>query len=499
MRAKRTILIGGLTTAVFAAGIGFGRYVTTSTPLPSLGEVALAQEAPVGSARPVGTIPPDLMSFADVAEQVTPAVVTVRAEKKPEVRDRRMPEGPFGDDFFRFFQNPPRGDGRQRGMGSGFIVDADGVILTNNHVVDGADKIVVRLSDGRELPAEVVGTDPKTDIAVLRVEAKGLRAAELGDDRRLRVGEWVLAIGSPLGPQYEHSVTAGIISAKGRAGLGLADYEDYLQTDAAINPGNSGGPLVNLRGEVVGINSAIASRTGGYQGLSFAIPMTMARDIMDQLLAHGKVTRAWLGVSIQDVTPDIAAGLKLDKDSGILISDVVAGSPASRAGLEDGDVIVSLDGKPTGPMQEFRNRIARSKPGTRVELGVLRDDKERTFDVTLEEMADEQVARGGSPGQEDAPEGELGIEITNVTPAVAQQYGLDEGTHGVLVTNVEPGSAAAEAGLRPGDVLRSVNRKRVTNVRELKAALERVPSKDPVVLQVAREDRTFYVSVTRDS
>jgi serine protease Do len=325
---------------VFGAGIGLGR---DGAPYPRFDGVAVAQESPTTpSRRSNTTITPDLLSFADVAEQVTPVVVTVRADRKIDAEDQdgRNQQFPFGDDFFRFFHGP-RGEGRQRGMGSGFIVDRNGTILTNNHVVDGADRIIVRLQDGRELTAKLVGTDPKTDIAVLRIDGGDLPSAKFGDDRKLRVGEWVLAIGSPLGPQYEHSVTAGIISAKGRAGLGLADYEDYLQTDAAINPGNSGGPLVNLRGEIVGMNSAIASRTGGYQGLSFAIPIGMVQDIMTQLVEHGKVTRAWLGVSIQDVTPDIARGLKLDSDAGILVADVVKDGPAARAGLEDGDVIVS--------------------------------------------------------------------------------------------------------------------------------------------------------------
>jgi serine protease Do len=496
MRAKRPLILLAA-SAVFAAGAGLGWQADEVTNRLARLDTAQAQE-PTTSSRPAG-LTPDLMSFADVAEKITPAVVTIRADKTIKAGENspnfQMPQMPFGDDFFRFF-GPPRGDQRQRGMGSGFIVDPKGTILTNNHVVSGADRIRVRLADGREVPGKVVGADPATDIAVIRVDAGTLPAVQLGDDRKLRVGEWVLAVGSPLGPEYEHSVTAGIISAKGRSNLRLVDYEDYLQTDAAINPGNSGGPLVNLRGEVVGMNSAIASRTGGYQGLSFAIPMTMAEEIMNELVAHGKVTRSWLGINIQELTPEMAEGLKLGDTQGIVISDVVKGSPADKAGLEDGDVILALSGQPAGSIESFRSRVARTKPGTTVKLEVQRDDRKRNFDIRLEEKPEDEVAMRSS--NSDAPENKLGLELQNVTPTVASQYNLEDRT-GVLVTSVDPGSPAEEAGLRPGDVVRSVNRKRVNSVSEVKSELGHLDTKDPVVLQVRRDERTFYVTLSRDS
>ncbi len=486
-------LAGGL---LFSAGIGIGRHASEGTRLATLDAVARAEEATSSVRRPPPGSP-DLMSFADVAEQVTPAVVTVRTDKKVKMGGEMT--SPFGD-FFQFFPNMPRG-GTQRthDLGSGFIVDPKGVVVTNNHVIDGADRITVRLHDGRQLDAKLVGADPKSDVAVLRIEGGPFPSVRTGDDQSMRVGEWVLAVGSPFGEQLESSVTAGIISAKGRGSVGLADYEDYLQTDAAINPGNSGGPLVNLRGEVIGMNTAIASRSGGYQGVGFAIPITMVRNIMDQLVATGKVTRSWLGVTIQEINPDMARGLKLDETSGILVSDVVKDSPAGRAGIEDGDVIVSMDGEAAGSVPQFRNRVASTKPGETVKLEIMRENSTRTVSVKLEEKpADEVASAAGGSNDREAPEHGLGLELRNLTPALAQQFNLEDRS-GVVVTGVEPGSAAEDAGLRPGDVVRSVNRKPVQSVADLKTALGRIDSKDPVVLQVRREDRSFFVTLTRES
>ena len=377
-------------------------------------------------------------------------------------------------------------------------MDRKGILLTNNHVVEGADKITVHLSDGRDLPGKVLGTDPKTDVAVVEVEPGDheLPSVKLGDSDKLRVGEWVLAIGSPFGEEFEHTVTAGIISAKGRSNVGLADYEDFLQTDAAINPGNSGGPLVNLRGEVIGINSAIASRTGGYQGIGFAIPTNMAQRIMQALIEHGKVVRAWLGITIQEVTPDLAKGLDLSGSEGILVSDVVKDGPADRAGLQASDVILKMDGQPTGSRSQFRNRVASKQPGEHVQLEILRDGKRRTFDVKLEEMTDERVAAaaGRSASSQD-----LGLEVANLTPTLAQQYGLERGTRGVVVTGVQPGSIADDAGLRPGDVVRSVNRRSVESIGDFDSAVGAVPRDHPVVLQVRRNRGSFFVTLQRPS
>ena len=499
MRANLPLIATAAALTGLALGAGL-RGSTVGAPLAALDSVAHAEET--NTARR-STITPDLMSFADVAEQVTPAVVTVRSEKRVTQGDaddniRQMPQG---DDFFRFF-GPQGGNQRQRGSGSGFLVDAKGTVLTNNHVVEGATKLTVRLQDGREFPGKVVGTDPKSDIAVVRIDATNLPFIKLGDDTKLRVGEWVLAIGSPFGEMLEHSVSAGIISAKGRANVGLADYEDFLQTDAAINPGNSGGPLVNLQGEVIGINTAIATRSGGYQGVGFAIPVSMVKDIMTDLMATGKVTRSWIGVSIQDVSPDLARGLKLDNTDGVVVSEVVRNSPASRGGLQEGDIILSMDGKPAESVAQFRNRVSRTKPGERVRLSLLRDGGKQTVDVRLEEKPEDQVAgrsRNRSGDAEPDGGGNLGLGFSNVTPALARQFNLNDAADGVVVTNVESGSAAEEAGVRPGDIVRGVNRKKVASVTELKSELKRSGSKEPVVLLVRREDRSFYVTLTPDS
>jgi serine protease Do len=463
----------------------------------SLDSVALAQERDSRA----GMLSPDLMSFADVAERVSPSVVTLRSQKRLRAGNGQGPATePSPEDFFRrFFGQPFDRDQLVRGLGSGFIVDASGIILTNNHVVEGADQVTVRFADGRELEAEVVGTDPESDVAVVRVEATGLPAVRFGDSDAIRVGEWVLAIGSPFGQHLEHTVTAGIISAKGRSSVGLADYEDFLQTDAAINPGNSGGPLVNLRGEVVGMNTAIASRTGGYQGVGFAIPINMADRIMQQLRESGKVTRAWLGVSIQELTPAMARGLDLGDARGIVVADVVGGSPADRAGIETGDVILGLDGQPAESVTSFRNRIAATRPGSRVRLEVQRDGRKRDIEVELEEKESERVAQAPA-ARSDGPDAALGLRIADLSPELVQRYEIEGAPRdGVVITGVEPNSPAEEAGLRAGDLVRSVNRRRVDSVRELTAALRDLGEDDPVVLLVRRGDQTFYLTVTRTS
>jgi serine protease Do len=436
--------------------------------------------------------------FANIAERVTPAVVSIQAERdarraRPNAQQRRnVPPG-----FEEFFNqlDPRAQQGPSESSGSGFIVSKDGYILTNNHVIEGADRVKVLMSDRREFKAKVVGRDPQTDVAVLKIDGSGLPTVGLGDDTKLRIGEWVVAIGNPLGLNF--TVTAGIISAKGRGSVGLADYEDYLQTDAAINPGNSGGPLVNLRGEVIGMNTAIASRSGGSQGVGFAIPIGMVRGIMDALLTSGKVTRSWLGVTIQELNPDLARGLKLNENTGILVSEVVKDSPAGRAGIEEGDVILSMDGQTAGSVPQFRNRVAGTKPGESVKLEVVRENSKRNITVKLEEKPEDRVASAGGSDRESAEQG-LGLELRNLNPALAQQFNLEDRT-GVVVTGIEPGSPAEDAGLRPGDLVRSVNRKPVASVSDLKAELGRIATKDPVVLQVRREERSFYVTLSRES
>jgi serine protease Do len=318
-----------------------------------------------------------MFSFADIVERVSPAVVTVSSTRQVDAAN--------GDGIFdRFFGN--REHPNVEGHGSGFIIGANGIILTNNHVIENANELKVRLQDGREFDAEVVGRDPQTDVAVLRIPADRLPTLTLGDSDRMRVGDWVLAVGSPFRQALETSVTSGIISGKGRGNVGIVDYEEFLQTDAAINPGNSGGPLINLEGDVIGINTAIATRNGGYQGVSFAIPMNFVKPVVQALLDDGRVRRAWLGVQIQDVTPELARGLDLKVPEGVAIIEVHDNTPAEEAGLRNGDVVLSMDHKPTPNSSLFRNRVSLSHPGQRVAFEILRDGDVKQVDVVLGEL-----------------------------------------------------------------------------------------------------------------
>jgi serine protease Do len=429
-------------------------------------------------------------AFIEVADRATPSIVTVTSEKV--VSYASLQGSPFGfdDDFFgRFFQMPaPRGRERQRGMGSGVIVSADGYILTNNHVVANADKVTVQTPDGRRHAAKVIGTDPPTDLAVLKIEAKNLPTLPLGDSDDVKVGEWVIAIGNPF--QLQRSVSTGIISAKGRQNVGLADYEDFIQTDAAINPGNSGGALVNLRGEVVGINTAIATRSGANEGIGFAIPMNMAREIMDKLREDGKVVRGWLGVQIQDVDEGMAEAMDLDRTGGVVVGDVIADGPADRAGIERGDVILELNGDGVANVKQLRTEVASTAPGTRVDLLVLRGGRERSITVTLGELPRSE-ARG--PGSAEDQASVIGLSVQELTPELARRLGLSRATAGVVVTDVEPGSTAEDAGIRPGDVILEVDREKIDSVREYRAAISRARAGDTLLFLMKRGDSTFFV------
>jgi serine protease Do len=433
-------------------------------------------------------------TISDVAERVVPSVVNLSATRT--VRGRQTPHPFFDDPFFREFFGPrgrvPR-DREQRSLGSGVIVSPDGVILTNNHVVENAEEVQVTLHDGRELEARLVGADPRSDLAVLRLEGEisGLTPLPFGDSSALRLGEVVLAIGNPFG--VGQTVTMGIVSATGRSNVRLLDYEDFIQTDAAINPGNSGGALVNMRGELVGINTAILSRTGGYQGIGFAIPSEMAHPIMESLLADGKVVRGWLGVSIQDLDRELAAGLGLKVERGVLISDVTADSPAANAGLERGDVVLEANGERMQSTSRFRNLIAAAGPGTRVDLLILRDGKEMTVEAELGSLAESPEP------QEEAAAGEgilEGLSVSALDTRTRARFEIPERIdQGVVVTGVTPGSPAAAAGLREGDVLLEVNRQRVDSP----ASFERLAkqAKRSILLLVFRDGATVYVSVSR--
>lgn len=437
-------------------------------------------------------------AFANVAARVNPSVVTVFTETDVKVQQQPFSGGPFdqffGDDFFkRFFQTPqPQGNLKRMGLGSGVIIDKDGIVLTNNHVVDDADNIKVRLMDGREFEAKVKGVDPQTDLAVITIDAKDLQPIKIGNSDKARVGDWVLAIGSPLNPQLEHTVTSGIISAKGRSAVGLSQYEDYIQTDAAINPGNSGGALVNLRGELIGINSAIATQTGGFMGIGFAIPTNLAQKVTKDIIEKGKVIRGWLGVYIQDITPEIAKAMKLKVAKGVIVSKVQKDSPAEKAGLKEEDVILSYNGQKIDNSVELSTRVAGTSPDANVKLEILRDGNEKDISVKLGELTPEktQLAQGQTSYSD------LGLKVSNISHDLANKYELSDDQKGVIVTAVEPNSIAAQVGMREGDVIMKLNRIEIKSVTDFNQEIQKVKPGGNVLFYVKRGNGNFFVAFT---
>lgn len=432
-------------------------------------------------------------AFRDVAKTVSPAVVYISTEQTVKGQ-QQVPDqfrDLFNDELFRrFFGVPEQREYKRQGLGSGFLVSADGYILTNNHVVAKADKINVTLPDKREFNGEVVGTDPQTDVAVIKIEGEDFPTVSLGDSTSIEVGDWAIAIGNPYGLSY--TVTAGIISAKGRADVGIVPYEDFIQTDAAINPGNSGGPLVNIEGEVVGINTAIFSRSGGYQGIGFAIPINMAKNIMDSLITTGKVVRGWLGVMIQPVTQDIAKSFDLKETTGTLVGDVLKGGPAEKAGIKHGDVIISFDGQPIDGPNTLRNIVAQTGVGKNVPVVVIRDGKEQTIKVTIDEREEAKQASAETPSS--AASTKAGLTVQELTPEIAEQLGYEQ-DEGVVISEVEPGSPASEAGLRRGDLIKEVNRQSVRSLSDYNEAMASVDEGESFLLLVRRSDYTLYISV----
>jgi serine protease Do len=434
-------------------------------------------------------------AYISVAEQVNASVVTVFTETVIKNRRSSFHNSPFrdffGDDFFGRFQHPDVPQ-KQNGLGSGVIVDADGVILTNNHVVEGADKIKVRLIDGREFDAKVKGKDPNTDLAVITIEAENLRAVKLGDSDQTKVGEMVLAVGSPLNPNLEHTFTSGIISAKGRSGVGLNKYEDFLQTDAAINQGNSGGALVNLNGELIGINAAIASRTGGFMGIGFAIPVNLASKVMNDLIVDGKVSRGWLGVYIQNINPELAKALNLETTKGVIINKIEEDSPAERAGVKEGDVVQKVNGISVDNATSLSTKIATISPGDKVKLSVLREGKQKTLNVVLGELDNKQniIADGK------ADYSNLGLTVSDITNDLARKYRLRGIENGVIVTEIEPGSAADETGLAEGDVIIRLNRKKIRNLQEFNDIAAQFTKGDNVLILIRRGNANLYSAFT---
>jgi serine protease Do len=454
------------------------------------GEVAAARDKLGASA--------DLANaFKRVAKALGPSVVSVSSVRhiqptsrnpgrEDEPGDSPFGSSPFGDEFFRRFfgDRIPDHGFEQRGMGTGVVVSNDGYILTNNHVVRGADEVKVKLLGGRTEKAKVVGSDEKTDVAVLKIKGNGLVPAPLGDSDALEVGEWVLAMGNPFG--LEHTVTAGIISAKGRANVGIADYEDFIQTDAAINPGNSGGPLVDLEGRVIGINTAIASRTGGSMGVGFAIPINMASAVKDSIIQGGKVTRGWLGVAIQNLDEDLARSFGYEGE-GVLIGDVTRDGPAQKAGLRKGDIIVKYDGKAAQDVNRLRNAVASTRPGKDVTLEVFHDGRTKEVKVEIAELAgDGRLFGNDVPGRggDGHVTSELGLGVQTLTPDLADRLGLDEDAGGVVVARVEPGSLAENAGIRRQDVIVSAGGKEMKSAEQFAAAVRAADLKKGLRLEV---------------
>ena len=440
-------------------------------------------------------------SYADIVKVAAPSVVTIHTEGKAAVSPTGF-QAPDDEFFRRFFgdrgdQNGPSQAPRsfkQRALGSGVIVGADGYILTNNHVVDGADDVRVEMTDGRTLVAKVVGKDKPSDLALLKVNATDLHPIALGNSESVEVGDVVLAVGNPLG--VGQTVTMGIISAKGRStgtGRGSVAYEDFLQTDAPINHGNSGGALVNTKGELVGINSQILSESGGNIGIGFAIPSNMAKHVMDELRTNGKVTRAQLGVSVQGVTSDMAESLGLKDVDGAIIGSVTPGSAADRAGLKRGDVIHAFNGQPVRDTNTLRNRVSEAAPGSTADVTIIRDGAEKHVSVKLDEASADKVAQRSSES-DGGDKSALGVSVAPLTPELASRYRLPKDAHGVLVQEVNPDGRAADAGIQAGDVIEEVNRQAVQSVDDLRAAVRKTTDR-PLLLLVNRQGNEVFVTV----
>jgi serine protease Do len=441
-------------------------------------------------------------AFEAATNVVNQSVVPIFAEEEIEVKNPLAdPANPFreffGDDFFkRFFGTPPQSEKETvHSLGSGVIVSTDGYILTNNHVVQGAEKLTVILMNNKKYSAKIIGTDPQTDMAVIRVDANDLPAASLGNSDNVKVGQWVIAVGNPF--QLLHTVTAGIISAEGRSDIGLADYEDFMQTDAAINPGNSGGALADLYGNVIGINTAINSPSGGNVGIGFAIPINMAKGVMEKLIKYGKVTRGYLALIPQDIDENLEKALNLKSKKGSLIGGVTPGGPAAEAGIKSGDVIIKFDGKDIENSTQLRTLVAQARPGSKVMVTLIRDGKEREVEVKIGERPTQIGKQTQQPSESEPQEQtyrQLGISVQDLTPDIANQLGYNN-ERGVLITDVAGGSPADDAGLQTGDLIKEVNRVKVISVREFKSIIGRLKRGDSVALLVQRGQNTFFVAV----
>jgi serine protease Do len=433
-------------------------------------------------------------NFSEIAEQLSPSVVNIRTEKVIKGGGRvfrHFGQGPMGEEdpfdlFERYFGGDPQQEHKQRSLGSGFIIDKKGYIVTNNHVIEEADEIQVKLKNGKEYDAKIVGRDPNTDLALIKVTTQEeLPAVQLGDSDALKIGQWVVAIGNPFG--LENTVTAGIVSAKGRV-IGSGPYDDFIQTDASINPGNSGGPLINMEGKVVGINTAIIASG---QGIGFAVPINMAGKIIEQLKDSGEVTRGWLGVAIQDMNPEIAEYYGIEEKKGVLVTEVFTGDPADEAGIQARDIIVGINDKPVESTRDLTRTIADIKVGQKADIKVLREGKTRTFSVTIAKrdethLSDRTHTGGGSN------EG-LGIDVSDLTPDMNRRFNLPPQTDGVIVTNVVQGSKADQAGILAGDIIKEINHLPIGSMKDYKSTLRAVKAGDPIQFFIRRLNMGFIV------
>ena len=443
----------------------------------SSGNAAAPEPKPATTAR-------GLPNFVALAKRLKPEVVNISTTQTAQQMDA---PNSFGQRD-RFGAASPREQLKQRSLGSGFIIEPDGLILTNYHVVDNAEKITVRLLDGRELAGKVVGEDQKIDIALVKISARDLPVAPLGDSDQLEVGEWVMAIGNPFG--LDNTVTSGIVSAKDRQ-IGAGPYDHFIQTDASINPGNSGGPLVNLQGEVIGIDTAIFSQSGGNIGIGFAIPINLVKDLLPQLKSGGKITRGWLGVSIQGITPDLAASLGLDQAKGALVSSVVQNSPADRAGIKAGDVIVGYEGKEINNANDLPFLVAGTPVGKTVSLQVFRGNKQTPLTVAIGKMKEEEVI--ASPSEQD----DLGLTVEQITPDIAEDLGLEH-SRGVVITAVAPDGPGDEAGFQPGDIIREINRQPVQDLSDYRKIIATAKQNRNILFLVQREDNTMFLALRKE-
>ena len=443
-------------------------------------------------------------AFENAANAIKDSVVNINSVKHaktpPRQRMQRMPrqqspfgnpyEDFFGNDFFeKFFRQQDPQNRAQQGLGTGVILDKDGHIITNNHVVADADEITVRLTDKKEYKATLIGSDPKTDLAVIKIEANGFKPAMLGNSDKLKIGEWVVAAGNPFG--LDNTITAGIVSAKGRSNVGIVDYEDFIQTDAAINPGNSGGPLINLKGEVVGINSAIFSKSGGYMGIGFSIPANMVKSVFDNILNSGRVIRGWLGVLIQNLDEDMAQSFGYTSTKGALIGDVTTGGPAAKGGLRQGDIVTEFNGVQIEDVTHLRKLVADTAPGSTASLSIFRNGKNEKVSLKISEQTDD-----AAPIQQQETETDLGLSLRDLSPEIAQQLNTKVKV-GSVVTDVEPGSPAFRAGIQPGDIIVGFNGQKINNSSDFEKALKGVGPKSGFRLTIQSGETQRYAFIKR--